>query len=53
MNDSHETMYDQVMPKPRVSGKISNDQRLSLHYATQPCVSAEPGWVAAMCNIFI
>jgi hypothetical protein len=35
MNDYHETMYDQVMKKPRGSGKISSDQRLSLHYATQ------------------
>jgi hypothetical protein len=35
MNDHHETMYDQVMTKPRVSGKISNDQCLSLHYAAQ------------------
>jgi len=30
MNDYHESMYDQVMTKPRGSEKISNDQRLSL-----------------------
>jgi len=35
MNDYHESMYDQVMTKPHGSEKISNDQRLSLHYAAQ------------------
>jgi len=35
MNDHHESTYDQVMTKPHGSEKISNDQRLSLHYAAQ------------------